>query len=390
MSVAQLEIQIIAVIVAIACALPGVFLVLRKRAMISDAISHAILPGIVIGFFLTGDLSSPFLVLLAAATGVLTVSLVEVIDRTGLVKEDTSIGLVFPALFSIGVILISRYAGDVHLDTGAVLLGELAFAPFDRLIINGIDMGPKALYVMGGILLINFLFISVFFKELKISTFDVGLATTLGFTPMVLHYLLMSIVSITAVGAFDAVGSILVVALMIVPAATAYLLTDDLRTLLILSGLAGLISALAGYWIAHWLDASIAGSMATVVGLLFLLTYLFAPGRGIYFIIRRRKRQKYEFAQMTLTVHIMNHSGEYDNIEERRMDHFQHHFNWDLEQARTIVKQALRNKFIQLDGDLISLTNRGLRFARASQSLIMAEKDPNINEFRKQFVTFNE
>lgn len=390
MSTPQIEIQIIALIVAVACALPGVFLVLRKRAMISDAISHAILPGIVIGFFLTEDLSSPWLLLLAAVTGVLTVSLVELIDKTGLVKEDTSIGLVFPALFSIGVILISRNAGDIHLDTDAVLLGELAFAPFDRLVIMGQDLGAKAIYVMGGILMINLLFIVLFFKELKISTFDVGLAATLGFTPMILHYMLMSMVSVTAVGAFDAVGSILVVALMIVPAATAYLLTDDLKVLLILTGISGIISALAGYWIAHWLDASIAGSMASVAGLLFFFTYLFAPGRGLYFIFRRRNRQKYEFSQMTLAVHIMNHSGEQDNIEERQMEHFQRHFNWNPEQANTIVRQARRNELIRLDNDVISLTEKGEQFARAAQSMIMAEKDPNIEKFRKQYVTFNE
>ena len=129
----QIEIQLIGVVVAMACAIPGVFLVLRKMSLISDAISHSILPGIVIGFFITQDLNSPILILLAALTGVITVVLVEVIQKTGLVKEDTAIGLVFPSLFSIGVILIAKNANDVHLDVDAVLLGELAFAPFDSL-----------------------------------------------------------------------------------------------------------------------------------------------------------------------------------------------------------------------------------------------------------------
>ena len=133
MSSAQLEIQLIASLVAIVCAIPGTFLVLRKMAMISDAISHSILPGIVIGFFITQDLNSPVLILLAALTGVLTVVLVEKIQQTKLVKEDTAIGLVFPALFSVGVIMIAKYANDVHLDIDAVLLGELAFTPFDRI-----------------------------------------------------------------------------------------------------------------------------------------------------------------------------------------------------------------------------------------------------------------
>ena len=165
-------------------------------------------------------------------------------------------------LGSIGVILISRYAGDVHLDVDAVLLGELAFAPFNRLTVLGRDIGPKGLYLMGGILLLNLLLILVFYKELKLATFDAGLAGALGFSPAVIHYGLMTAVSITAVGAFDAVGSILVVALMIAPPATAYLITDRLSSMLVLSSLIGGISAVSGYWAAHALDVSIAGSMA--------------------------------------------------------------------------------------------------------------------------------
>ncbi|MEA2510996.1 MAG: manganese/zinc/iron transport system permease protein, partial [Thermomicrobiales bacterium] len=130
MTDSQIEIQLIAAVTAAACALPGVFLVLRRMAMMSDAISHSILLGIVLAFFATENLNSPLLVVGAALTGVATVSLVEVLNRTGLVREDAAIGLVFPLLFSVGVILVSRYAGSVHLDIDAVLLGELAFAPF--------------------------------------------------------------------------------------------------------------------------------------------------------------------------------------------------------------------------------------------------------------------
>ena len=204
----QIEIQLIAAVVAMACAIPGVFLVLRKMALISDAISHSILPGIVLGFFITHDLNSPLLILLAALTGVITVVLVEAIQKTGLVKEDTAIGLVFPALFSIGVILIAKNANDIHLDVDAVLLGELAFAPFDRLMMNGMDVGPKSLWIMGSILIIIVALLLLFYKELKVSTFDVGLSSALGISPMIMHYGLMSVSSVTVVGAFDAVGAL--------------------------------------------------------------------------------------------------------------------------------------------------------------------------------------
>ena len=154
MTITQIEIQLIAAIIAVACALPGVFLVLRRMAMMSDAISHTVLLGIVLSFFLVQSLHSPLLILGAAAMGVVTVSLVELLGRTRLVKQDAAIGLVFPALFSIAVILISRFARGVHLDVDAVLLGELAFAPFDRLTFFGLDL-PRSLVVMGAAMRTN-------------------------------------------------------------------------------------------------------------------------------------------------------------------------------------------------------------------------------------------
>ena len=306
MTISQVEIQLIAAVVAAACALPGVFLVLRRMAMMSDAISHTVLLGIVIGFFIVEDINSPFLIVGAAAMGVITVSLVELLNRTGLVHEDAAIGLVFPALFSLAVILISRYAGNVHLDSDAVLLGEIALAPFERFEPFGVDLGPVSLYTMGAILLINLLFILIFFKELKLASFDPALAATLGFAPGVIHYVLMGLVSVTAVGAFDTVGSILVVALMVAPPVSAYLLTDRLASMLALSVLFGVLSAIGGYWMAHWLDANIAGAMATMAGILFGVVFLLAPDRGIVALARRRKRQKWQFAQTALAVHISN------------------------------------------------------------------------------------
>ncbi|HWC32708.1 MAG TPA: metal ABC transporter permease, partial [Actinomycetota bacterium] len=183
MSAPQVEIQLIAAVTAAACALPGVFLVIRRMALLSDAISHSILLGIVLAFFVVEDLTSPLLVVGAAVIGLVTVTCVELVGQTGLVREDAAIGLVFPALFSAGVILISRFADSVHLDTDAVLLGELAFAPFDRLVVGGYDVGPRALYVMGAILVLNLVFISLFYKELELATFDPALALALGFAP---------------------------------------------------------------------------------------------------------------------------------------------------------------------------------------------------------------
>lgn len=384
MSSAQIEIQLIASLVAIACAIPGTFLVLRKMAMISDAISHSILPGIVVGFFITQDLNSPLLIFLAALTGVITVILVERIQKTGLVKEDTAIGLVFPALFSIGVIMIAKNANDVHLDVDAVLLGEIAFAPFDRLLISGMDFGPKSLWVIGCILLLTIGLLIAFFKELKVSTFDAGLAASLGFSPSIIHYGLMTVSSITTVGAFDAVGAILVVALMIAPAAAAYLLTTDLKKMLALAIVFGVLSAISGYWFAHWLDASIAGSITTMLGLLFLMVYLFAPSKGLIAVIYREKQQRIEVSLLTFLLHLKNHEEE----RERHVNHLNEHINWQKVRSKTVLDLALKNNMIQIDKKIVSLTEKGDEFTSQAIDYIITNEDAQIEDMKDDFFLF--
>lgn len=384
MSNPQIEIQLIAAIVAIACAIPGVFLVLRKMALISDAISHSILPGIVIGFFITQDLNSPLLILLAALTGVITVVMVEFIQKTGLVKEDTAIGLVFPVLFSIGVILIAKNANDVHLDVDAVLLGELAFAPFDRLMVGGADWGPKSLWVMGSILFITISLLILFFKELKVTTFDAGLSSVLGISPVVMHYGLMSVSSVTVVGAFDAVGAILVVALMIAPAATAYLLTEDLKKMIWLSILFGVFSAISGYWVANILDASISGSIATTLGVVFLLVYLFAPKKGLISVLYRQKQQRIEVSLITFLLHLNRHEEE----SERHINHLQEHINWRAVRAKSVLDLAEKNNLVEIENQVVSLTEKGLAFTEKSLEYIINNKDEKIEPMKEDFFLF--
>ena len=360
-----LEIQLIAIIVGVACALPGVFLVLRRMAMMSDAISHTVLLGIVLGFFAIGSLESPLLVLAAAAVGVLTVSLVELLIRTRLVRQDAAIGLVFPALFSVAVILISRFARGVHLDVDAVLLGELAFAPLDRVLVAGLDL-PRSLVVMSVILLLNVAFIALFYKELKLTTFDAGLAVALGFSPALVHYGLMIMVSVTAVGAFDAVGSILVVALMIAPPAAAYLLTDRLSRMLLYSAALAAAGAVGGFWLAVALDANVAGAMAAMLGVLFLGVFLLAPSRGLLAQARRRGRQRWEFAQTALAIHLLNHENTPQMAAECRVDHLHYHLRWEPTFATTVVGQAERAGLIQRSNGDLRLTADGRERAQTA------------------------
>jgi manganese/zinc/iron transport system permease protein len=364
MTSGQVEILAIAAVTAAACALVGVFLVLRRVALISDAIGHSVLLGIVLAYFVTGSTTSPLLLIAAALTGVLTVALVELLSRTRLVKEDAAIGLVFPVLFSIGVILVARYADGVHLDVDAVLLGELAFAPFDRLVLFGWDLGPASLVLMTAVLLIDLAVVVVLWKELKLTTFDPALALALGFAPALLNYGLMTLVSLTAVGAFNAVGSVLVVALMIAPPAAAYLLTDSLRTMTALAVGIGVAAAVAGYWLAFLLDASIAGCMATMCGVAFALCWAFAPGRGLVAAARRRARQRLEFAQTMLTIHLANHEGRPEAAAESRVEHLGAHLRWDAESAQRVVRSAERRGLVEEHDGSLLLTERGRAVAR--------------------------
>ena len=359
----ELEILVIAIVTAVAAALPGTYLVLRRTAMVSDAISHAILPGIVVAFFVTGDLSSPLLLVAAAATGVLTVALIEALIRSRLLPEDASIGLVFPALFSIGVILISRAASDVHLDTDAVLLGELAFAPFHRFAPGGADLGPVALWTMGAILLVNTALIAVAWKELKLATVDASLAALLGFQPAILHYGLMTMVSVTAVGAFDAVGSILVVALMVAPPATAYLVAERLGPMLVVTVAVAALGAAVGWGAALAFDVSIAGAIATASGLVFATAFLVAPERGLLAQARRRSGQRTEFAIQMLLVHLLHHEGPALATEECREATLHHHLGWREAWTRKIVDRARDRGLVASTGQLVLPTESGRRLA---------------------------
>lgn len=291
-------------LVAASCALVGTFLVLRKMALLGDAISHAVLPGIAIAFFLSGSRAPLPMVLGAGALGVLTVLLVELFNRSGRLKEDASIGVVFPALFSVGVILISRYAAQVDLDLDCVLYGEIAYTPWDLLLVGERSLGPKALWVTGGALVLNLLLVGLAYKELKVSTFDPELAAALGFSPVVLHYLLMSAVSVTVVTSFESVGAILVVAMLVVPPATAYLLTERLSRMLALAVACGVASAVGGYWLARWWDASIAGAMAAVAGGLFALALLLSPTHGLLARALAHRRLGGRLADQLVLLHL--------------------------------------------------------------------------------------
>jgi manganese/zinc/iron transport system permease protein len=267
---------VIALLVAYACALPGLFLVLRGTALMSDAISHAVLPGIVGMFLITHSLHSPLLIVAAAAGGMLTVCLTNYLISQRSLKEDAAIGLVFPLFFSIGIMMLCVFARTIHLDIDMVIMGEIIFAPFNTWHIAGYNMGPCALWNMSIILLINALCISSYYKELQLCLFDPIYAQVLQFSPTCIDYMLLSLTGITCVGAFDIVGSVVVVALIVGPAATAYVLTKQLHHMLYIAYGFATASVLLGYLSAYYTDTSVTGSIAAMNGLLFACAVAYA------------------------------------------------------------------------------------------------------------------
>lgn len=276
-------------LVGITCAMIGCFLVLRKMAMLADAISHTVLLGIVGGFLVSRSLDGPALLIGAVVVGLLTALLVQVLSGKG-VQGDAAIGIVFTSLFAVGVILLSVFAGNIHLDVDHALMGEITFIPWDTFQWNGIDLGPKAVWLLSFVFIVNLLLIIFFYKEFKISSFDPEMALAIGIPVLFIHYLQMGMLSITTVASFDSVGAILVVAMLIVPASTAYLLTDKLLNMLFISAGIGVIAAISGYYMAAFLNVSIAGAMATSTGVLFALAFLFSPKHGL--VAKKRAQKK--------------------------------------------------------------------------------------------------
>jgi manganese/zinc/iron transport system permease protein len=280
---------LIGALVGGSCSILGCFLVLRKMSMIGDAISHSVLPGIVIAFLISGSRDSLIMMFGAAAIGLVTVFLIQMFQNNG-VQSDASIGVVFTALFAVGVVLVSLFTRQVDLDLDCVLYGEIAYAPWDTLQIGNNSIGPKAVWGIGASFFLNILVISLFYKQFKISAFDPAMAASLGIPVVFFHYLLMGLVSLSTVASFESVGAILVVGMIIVPAATAYLLTERLSLMLVISVMISIFSSLVGYYFAFLLDASIGGTMVSVAGVLFVTALLFSPTHGV--VVKKWRRSK--------------------------------------------------------------------------------------------------
>ncbi|MCR9243887.1 MAG: metal ABC transporter permease [bacterium] len=296
----------IAALTAVACAIPGTFLVLRRMSMLTHAIAHAVLPGLVLAFLVAGTVNVGVLMIGALVVAMLTAALIEgLTSRTG-IEQGAATGVVFTAMFALGILLLRVFADGVHLHADCVIEGQLTLAATDRVEWLGLTL-PRAAWLLLGVIAINATVLAVCWRPMVASVFDPDHARLQGLHPQRMHQLLMVMTAATTIAAFEAVGSILVVALFVIPAATALLLADRLVTILVLAIAIGVFSAFAGHVFAVVLpgpiaiavlgdelggrvtDTSSAGMIAVTQGLVFAAAAL-ALGRDS--LLRRRLRRR--------------------------------------------------------------------------------------------------
>jgi manganese/zinc/iron transport system permease protein len=260
-------------LVGVACTIVGVPLVLRRMTMIGDAISHTVLLGIVLGFLVSGSRSIIPMGVGALLVGLCTALFARLLHSLGGVQQDASIGVTFTGLFALGVILFSAFAGEVDLDQDCVLFGDLAYSTFDKQTFLGI-VAPRATWILLGVTLINSIFTIVGYRPLKLLCFDGALASVSGYRVEIWQYLLMALVSLTTVASFESVGAILVVAFLVIPANTGYLIARSFAGMFLLSMLASVLAAIGGFFLAKIFDASLSAGIGTASALIFAVVFL--------------------------------------------------------------------------------------------------------------------
>lgn len=352
------------VLVGLCSATLGTFLVLRGTAMMTDAISHAIVLGIVLVWMATGQTTGPLQLLGAGLAGIATVTLAQGLARLRLVRIDAAIGLVFSAFFALGVLLINLNARNLHLDVDAVLLGEIGFVWLDTVAVAGLAV-PRAVLVLSAVLVANLIFVLALWKELKLTTFDPALAAALGFAPAVVNLGLVGLTSITAVAAFDAVGVVLFMAFVIVPPATAYLLVRRLWAIMALALVIAALSAPLGYALAVRLDVSIGGMMALMTGAFFTLAFVAAPQNGVLARARQGRALRLDRDAATLVAHLCSHQDGTGANAGSSPAALRTDLHWSGARVRQATLRALDRGLVARAGNALIVQPKGQAEAKA-------------------------
>ena len=357
-------ISITLIMTAIATTVPGIILVLKRNALIIDGMSHSILLGIVVFLIFTQNLNSPLLIIGGSLSAVIMIILVELINKTKFIPYDAAIGLIFPAFFSLSLLLINTYLKNVHFHKESILMGEIAYLPFNQLSIKGLLIGPKSLYLISLVAIINIAFLFFFSKEIKISIFDNIEANNSGFMPNLLHYFIMILTAFTVMVSFRVVGSILVISFLVVPAISSYLLTYKFEYLFPISLILTTLSSLIGIIIGYCFDWSIVGCVSISMGSMFLVIYVFSPYKGVLNQYKKNQEKQILYCQKILLRHLLNHSNTNDEKEESSLNSFYKHINWKKKFAKKILTQNLKTNLVTINNSIIKLTPKGKKLAK--------------------------
>lgn len=352
-------------LVALSGAMLGTFLVLRGQSMSGDAISHAIVLGIILAWMITGARSGPLVVGGAALAGIAAVLAAQALARSGLMAQDSATGLVFPAMFALGVLLINLNARNLHLDVDFVLLGEIGYIWLDTVMWFGVEL-PIAGVTLAAVSVVNAVFLALFWKEQKIAAFDPGLAAASGFRPELMGLALLTLTALTAVAAFDAVGVVLFLAFLIVPAVTGRLVAASVLGIMLVAIASGVGSVGVGYGAAMLWDVSIGGCMALATGLGLGLALMASPRSGFVALVIRRRAIQMEALVATLLTHLASHEGTPAQAEESSHVALIEHLHWRENQAQLVVLEALDRGVIKRNGAEYALTEAGRALARAA------------------------
>lgn len=347
---------LIAVVTAVACGLCGSLLVVSRQAMVSEGLSHAVLPGLVIAFMLFRSFESPWLIGSAAASGLIMVLITRALAETRLVDSDAGLGLVFAGMFSLGILLVSLNLKNAHFHADCIIDGNLALAPLNRFDLPIVGRVPKSLITMSVTLAVIVSFVAFAYKELKVMIFDPTHAKRVGFRPVLLGYCWIALVSITTVTAFDVAGSVLIVALMIAPAASAFLLTRQFSVYLFLSASIAALCAVLGFYVAKYLDISPTGPVASVAGAVFLLVFLLNPTNSLiaqHVIHRRRQTQISRCLSCELMVGCASEREACDVVHEQ--------LRLPSSKAERLVREVIASHWVDLseDSDAFVITSSG-------------------------------
>jgi manganese/zinc/iron transport system permease protein len=359
----EVQIALTGAALALAGAIPGTFLVLRGQALATDAVAHAIVLGIVLVWLATGRVSGPVAVAGAAAAGLAAVLGAQALARAGLMRGDAALGLTFTGMFALGVLLISAFGRNLHLDADTVLLGEIGLVWLDSRQVLGIEL-PLAFWTLAAVAALNAGLAALFWKELKLACFDPGLAAAQGFRPEWLERGLLAMVALTAVAAFEAVGVVLFLAFVVVPALAGSLLARRLAGVLAWACGLGLAAVALGLWQGLARDVNLGAAMALATGAGLGLALAVSPRAGLAAVLARRRARARAVRLEALVAHLAGHAGP-AGAAERQPAALTGHLGWSAAEAKAALRDGTEAGLITGSGGELQLTGAGRAQAEA-------------------------